>query len=193
MCVGHRLHASERAMQIRPGGEAFFGVVDGGLERPSEAKLPEALGSHAPAVGAAGNGDGVDAIVGHSSVTERGVALNGGGLCRAPAGIQAIELTRLGVVEQEKEVASKATDEGIDDLEGGVGGDGGVDCIAAGFEHVKAGLGGEIVWRGDDTMTSHCNGTMLGILGHDASSGYTVLLCMLTARAATVFGGLGLI
>jgi len=58
----------------------------------------------------------------------------------------------LGVPDDGEEVAAEAVARGLHETEGGVGGDGGVDGGAAGFENIEADLGRERVAGGDHAV-----------------------------------------
>ncbi len=75
---------------------------------------------------------------------------------RAAGAVQAIDLARLGVIDDDEDVPAYAVARGLHQSQSRVGGDGGVHRIAASFEHVQRDLcgqrvrgGGHAVRRGD--------------------------------------------
>ena len=155
------VHAREGLAQLPPDGEAVARVARRGLQRARQAELAEALGEHAPAADAARHGDGVDAVARHRLVAQRLIALDGRRARGASAGVQPDQRARGGVPDDGEEVAAQPADEGIDDLERGVGGDRRVHRVAASLEHVEAGLRGERMRRGDQPVGGQCLGAML--------------------------------
>ena len=70
----------------------------------------------------------------------------------------------MGAQEQEPATAEVAGG-GMDDGEGKAGGDGGVDCVAAGAEGFKAGVGGEVVDADDHSVTG-ADGLLVEVGNH---------------------------
>ena len=154
-------HEGERAMERWPDGEAFLGVADGGSEYAREAEPPKALLRHAPAVGAAWHGHRMDAKVGHFTIAERVVALDGRRRWRAPAGVQSVEALRTRVVEQYEKIATQTDDERPHDLEHGVRRDGRIQRGATFLEHLESRLRRQVVRRRHHAMTGHGDWPML--------------------------------
>ena len=66
----------------------------------------------------------------------------------AAAGVEAVELFRFGVPDDGEQVAAEAAAHGFGDAEDGVGGDGGVDRVAAGLQDFDGGERRERLARG---------------------------------------------
>ena len=121
-------------------GKAFAGVADGGGEHVRQRQLAEPAVQLGPAVDAAGHADRERAE--RRNVLRACACAILRQLCErrdaaAAAGVEAVELLRLGVPDDGEQVAAEAAAGGLGDAEDGVGGDGGVDGVAAGFEHVE--------------------------------------------------------
>src|SRR5439155_229681 len=71
--------------------------------------------------------------------------------------VQAIELLRPGIPDEGVQVSADAAAHWLDEAEGGVGSDGGIDGIAASPEDVEAGLGRERLAGGNHAARRHYN------------------------------------
>ncbi len=121
--------------------EALLGVLDGRrqhLRHGQPAELPVQL---EPAVHAAGHAHGQGALGGDVLEAELLEVVEGEGLRRAPAAVEAVELLRLRVPHDGEEVAPHAASRGLHEAQGRVRRDGGVHGGAALLEDVQGDLG----------------------------------------------------
>src|SRR5579862_8890888 len=143
-------------------GQPVAGEFDGGREDFGEFFGAEAGEELGPAVDRAGNSDVVDAELGHF-VDALGFQKFDGEIFGSPAGgVEAVELFGFCVVDDGEEVAADAVHHGLDDADGGVGGDDGIDGVAAVGEDLGADLGGEGRFSGDDAAASDDHGASFG-------------------------------
>jgi hypothetical protein len=70
----------------------------------------------------------------------------------AAAGIESVELLRLGIPHDGKQIASHSTARRLNQPEHGIGGNGGVDGIAAGLQNIEADLRGKWLTGRDDSV-----------------------------------------
>ncbi len=87
---------------------------------------------------------------------------------RAARAVEAVELVFLRDVHDGEQVAADAVGDGFHQAEGGVGGDGGVDGVAAALEHVEARLAGRRDARADHPVPPEHRRTRGEGLAHDA-------------------------
>ena len=104
-----------------------------------------------------GTETGEDALVGDAVLA---VPVDVGGVGGSARGVADLDGVGLAVVDHDEAVAANAGHVGLDDVEGGGGGDGGVDGVAAPLECGHAGLGGEGMPGADHAVAAHDDGAV---------------------------------
>ncbi len=117
-----------------------------------EFSASEAVGKFLPAVDDARHGDGVYALLGHIAETLLVQEFRCKGFRRPAAGVQSIEFVGFGIVDDDEQIAADAVHHRGDHAHHGVGGDGGIDSVAAVFEDLHPGLRGQRGFGGYDAV-----------------------------------------
>ncbi len=134
-------------------GVALLRVPDGPREVIGEGELAELVVQRSPAVHAPRDVDGQ-----HADGRQEGAVQLGDGVARlfvgkplrrAARAVEAVEFVLLGDVDDGEQVAADAVGDGFHQAERRVGGDGGVDRVAAALEHVEPDLTGRGHARAD--------------------------------------------
>ena len=150
--------------------EALPGIGDGRLEDLLHGKAPKAAMQLKPAVHRAGHADRKGAVAGDFTQPQLPEMLQGQGLWRPAAGIQAVELLRLAIPHNGEQVPADATAGGFHQAQGRVGRYGRVDGVTPLFQDIQGDLGGQGVACGCYPMLGNHFGP-----GGEGAAGDTVL------------------
>ena len=130
--------------------EALLGVVDRRRQQLGERLGAEPLAHRVPAGHHAGHGHRVDAALRHLLDALGGEELRRQPGRRPAAGVQPVHGAGLRLVVEDEEIAAEAVAGRLHQADGGVGGNGGVDGVAAALEDLHAGAGRQRLAGGDD-------------------------------------------
>jgi hypothetical protein len=165
---GHRV-ATEEVFALRPQAahqlgdrEAVLGQTDRRRQQLGERPPAEPLEELRPAVHGAGNGDREHPAVRHAADPARAQRLDGEPGRRPAAGVQAEQLALPRVVDQGEQVAADAVAHRRHQARHCVGGDRGVDGVAAARQDHGAGLRRQRMLRRDDAAPGDHHGPRLG-------------------------------
>ncbi len=135
----------DRQRDARHHRVAVLGVPDRVLEDVLRPERPELTQQEHPAVEGARHARRQEAGARDELVAELLETLDRGGRRRRPLGAEDERLVAVGAPEDGREVAARAVEVRLDDLERETGGDGGVERVPAAFEHCHARGRGEPV------------------------------------------------
>ena len=130
--------------------EAVLGVVDGRREQLRERLGAEPRAHRIPSGHDAWHRHRVDAALRHRLVAFRREEVDGQSRRRPAARVEAVDRAGLRLVVEDEQVAADAVAGRLHQADGGVGGDGGVDRVAAALENLHAGARGQRLAGGDD-------------------------------------------
>src|SRR3954470_20721042 len=129
-------------------GKSSTCVADRWGEHAFERELAEALVEFGPAIDAAGYGHAKRAAAGDEFQVAVLEFFEGESARAAAAGIEAVEFFCVGVPYDREQVAAESAAHRLGHAEDGIGGDGGVDGVAAGLQDLDGRLSGERLTRG---------------------------------------------
>src|ERR1043166_4261410 len=112
-------------------GEAFLGAADRGSKNSGKFLSAKAVEQFIPPIHCAGNGDRVNAALRHFGDAFLLQEFQSEASGRPTAGIEAVQLAAFLLVYDGEEIAADAVSHGREDTSGGIGGDGGVNSVAA--------------------------------------------------------------
>ena len=124
-------------------GETLLGIADGRREDLRHGQLAKALVQFEPAVDAAGHGDGQWSVGGNLLEPALAEVLQSQATRRAPAAIESVQLLGLGVPDDGEKITADTIAGGFHQAQGGVGGDGRIDGVAALPQDLQSDLRGE--------------------------------------------------
>ena len=140
--------------------EALLRVVNRRGQQLGERLGAEPLAHRIPPGHHTGHGHRVDPALRHLLDALGGEELRGQPGRRPAAGVQAVHDAGLGLVVEDEEIAAEPVAGRLHQADGRVGGDSGIDGVAAPLEDLHAGAGGQRLAGGDDAERG----------GHDRSA-----------------------
>ena len=144
-----RLHAGDGLRHAPDQRVAAAGMEDRRLEDVGQRQRPPVAQQRQPGAEGAGHAGGEMPAAGDRVEAQPGEMRDRGGVRRGTLAADHRRRVVAGSARQDRHLAAGTVQMRLDDLEHEARGDGGVESVAAAFEHAHAGGGGDPVRRGD--------------------------------------------